>query len=363
MESLRFLLCVFLLCANSDIQIRGHDLLKDHVAFFIFGDSIFDPGNNNYFNTTAQANYPPYGETFFKYPTGRFSDGRIIPDFIAEYAKLPLIPPYLQPGNHQFTYGVNFASGGAGALVETNQGLVIDLKTQISYFRKVVKLLRQNLGDAKAKTLLSRAVYLIMIGTNDYGSPILANSPVPKSLWDEFVGMVIGNLTASIEDIYKLRGRKFGLLSLGQLGCRPILRVLVPANLSSCYEEATALADLHDRALSKALQELQSRLKGFKYAYQNMTLFLSEGVNDLSKYGLKEGKAACCGSGRYRGVCSCGGKRGLTEYELCENPNEYLFFDCAHFTDRANSKIAELMWSGNSSVIGPYNLKELFSTY
>lgn len=30
----------------------------------------------------------------------------------AEYAMLPLIAPYLQPGNHRYTDGVNFASGG-----------------------------------------------------------------------------------------------------------------------------------------------------------------------------------------------------------------------------------------------------------
>ncbi|KAJ6753951.1 GDSL-LIKE LIPASE/ACYLHYDROLASE [Salix purpurea] len=62
--------------------------------------------------------------TYFKHPTGRISDGRLIPDFIAEFAKLPLIPLYLQPGDHKLTYGVNFASGGAGALAGTNQGLV-----------------------------------------------------------------------------------------------------------------------------------------------------------------------------------------------------------------------------------------------
>lgn len=45
----------------------------------------------------------------------------------AEYAELPLIPPYLQPGSHQFTYGANFASAGAGALVETSQGLVCEI--------------------------------------------------------------------------------------------------------------------------------------------------------------------------------------------------------------------------------------------
>lgn len=59
-------------------------LPKEHVALFVFGDSLFDVGNNNYINTTTDnlANYSPYGETFFKYPTGRFSDGRVIPDFI-----------------------------------------------------------------------------------------------------------------------------------------------------------------------------------------------------------------------------------------------------------------------------------------
>lgn len=53
-------------------------------ALFIFGDSLFDNGNNNYINTTIgnQANYPPYGQTFFRYPSGRFSDGRMIPDFV-----------------------------------------------------------------------------------------------------------------------------------------------------------------------------------------------------------------------------------------------------------------------------------------
>lgn len=53
-------------------------------TLFVFGDSLFDPGNNNYINTTTefQANWSPYGESFFNPPTGRFCDGRLIPDFI-----------------------------------------------------------------------------------------------------------------------------------------------------------------------------------------------------------------------------------------------------------------------------------------
>ena len=42
----------------------------------------------------------------------------------AEYAEIPLIPPYLQPGYHRFTDGANFASGGAGILDDTNPEVV-----------------------------------------------------------------------------------------------------------------------------------------------------------------------------------------------------------------------------------------------
>jgi hypothetical protein len=64
---------------------------KRHVAMFLFGDSIFDSGNNNYINVNVsyRANYWPYGETFFHYfPTGRFTDGRLIVDFIGKHWKI-----------------------------------------------------------------------------------------------------------------------------------------------------------------------------------------------------------------------------------------------------------------------------------
>lgn len=53
-------------------------------AFFVFGDSLVDSGNNNYLATTARADSPPYG---LDYPTrratGRFSNGFNIPDIIS----------------------------------------------------------------------------------------------------------------------------------------------------------------------------------------------------------------------------------------------------------------------------------------
>ncbi|XP_031274220.1 GDSL esterase/lipase 1-like [Pistacia vera] len=363
MKSLSFLVPLLVACSS---LIPGHahpSLPKKHVALFIFGDSLLDAGNNNYINTTVayQANFRPYGETFFNYPTGRFSDGRLIPDFIAEYAKLPLISTFFPSYNDQFVYGVNFASAGAGALVETHQGYVTDLKTQLSYFKVVEKQLKQKLGDAAAKKLTSEAVYFFSIGSNDCFI-FVRNSTLPQSYNSkkEYVGMVIGNLTTTIKEIYKKGGRKFGFINLAPLGCTPSARLVSPGNTGSCLEDTLELAKLHNQVLSKVLQELESQLEGFRYANHDFYNSLMKRINDPSRYGLKESMRACCGSGQYRGMSSCGGKRGVEEYELCDNPQEYLFFDFTHPSEKANKQIAQLLWSGTPDVTGPYNLKKLF---
>lgn len=52
-------------------------------AIFVFGDSSVDPGNNNFIGTPFTSNFPPYGQDFPNHqPTGRFTNGRLVPDFI-----------------------------------------------------------------------------------------------------------------------------------------------------------------------------------------------------------------------------------------------------------------------------------------
>lgn len=76
--------------------------------------------------------------------------------------------------------------------------------------------------------------------------------------------------------------------------------------------------------------------------------------------GFKEAETACCGSGRYRGNPSCGGKGEVKEFGLCDNVSDYFFFDSFHPTEKAYKQLAKLMWSGDSGITEPYNLKELF---
>ncbi|KAL3566477.1 hypothetical protein D5086_031892 [Populus alba] len=293
---------------------------KTTSALFIFGDSTADPGNNNYINTTAgmRADWKPYGQNgFFEAPTGRFSDGRVFVDFIAEYAKLPIIPPFYQP-SADLTNGVNFASGGAGVLPQTNQGLVIDLQTQ-------------------------EAVYFISVGSNDYVAGYLGNPKMQEYFMPEvYVGMVIGNLTNAIQVLYEKGARKFGFLNMPPLGCMPLMRARNPkSSEGGCFEAASGLALAHNNALNAVLTSLEQLLKGFKYCNSDSYTWLYDRINNLASYGI------------------CGGKRMPVEFQLCDNADNYIWWDSGHPTERIHEQIAKTLWKGGPSV-GPYKLEDLF---
>ncbi|CAA7018496.1 unnamed protein product [Microthlaspi erraticum] len=344
----------------------SNNLVTKQSALFVFGDSVFDAGNNNYIATlpSFRSNYWPYGQTTFKFPTGRVSNGRLIPDFIAEYAWLPLIPPNLQPSNgyNQLTYGVNFASAGAGALVGTFPGMVIDLRTQLNNFKKVEKMLKSKLGEAEGKKIISRAVYLFSFGGNDYQFPFVTNSSIFQFISKEkYVDFVVGNVTDVIKEVYKIGGRKFGILNMGAFDCAPASLIGDRIKIGSCFKPVTELISLHNNKLLNSLRRLEHELFGFKYALHDFQTSLSERINNPSKYGFKEVKKACCGSGPLRGINTCGGRMGLSQsYELCENVTDYFFFDPFHLTEKVHQQIAELIWSGPTNVTRPYNLKALF---
>lgn len=58
--------------------------------FFAFGNSLTDTGNFiSYSTSPGSVARPPYGETFFGRPTGRWSDGRLIVDFIGTPHRRP----------------------------------------------------------------------------------------------------------------------------------------------------------------------------------------------------------------------------------------------------------------------------------
>ncbi|KAJ0075149.1 hypothetical protein Patl1_33798 [Pistacia atlantica] len=110
--------------------------IKTHKLLFVFGDSLFDTGNNPYLPAN-EGRFPtgtlwPYGITFFDKPTGRISDGRLLPDFIATNAKLRLPVPYLEERG-VFIDGINFASAGSGVLGESETAAISSSSSSVCF--------------------------------------------------------------------------------------------------------------------------------------------------------------------------------------------------------------------------------------
>lgn len=142
-------------------------------SILVFGDSTVDTGNNNYIKTLAKGNHLPYGRDFpGQVPTGRFSDGKLVIDFLASNLNIKdTVPPFLDPNlsNEELLTGVSFASGGSGFddLTTVVSG-AISVSKQIEYFKVYVAKLKRIAGENRAKQVLGGALVIISAGTNDF---------------------------------------------------------------------------------------------------------------------------------------------------------------------------------------------------
>ncbi|KAL0312739.1 UNVERIFIED_CONTAM: GDSL esterase/lipase, partial [Sesamum radiatum] len=104
---------------------------KNRPVIFNFGDSNSDTGGLSA-GLGTRLGYP-YRRTFFKRPTGRATDGRLVIDFLSEYLGSNYLNPYLDALQPNFTNGANFAIVGAA----TQVGFVpFNLSIEILQFKR-----------------------------------------------------------------------------------------------------------------------------------------------------------------------------------------------------------------------------------
>ncbi|KAI8560464.1 hypothetical protein RHMOL_Rhmol04G0257700 [Rhododendron molle] len=142
---------------------NANSLISCHFEkIYNFGNSILDTGNlirQKPIGAASACARLPYGETFFKYATGRCSNGRLMIDFIANASGLPFLNPYLEK-DADFRHGVDFAVAGATALpakVLAKQNIV-DPETNSSLEVQLGK------GIQEVKVLVPKVVAAIMSG-------------------------------------------------------------------------------------------------------------------------------------------------------------------------------------------------------
>ncbi|XP_051121822.1 GDSL esterase/lipase At5g33370-like [Andrographis paniculata] len=333
-------------------------------AFFVFGDSLVDVGNNNYLATTARADAPPYG---IDYPThvatGRFSNGFNIPDLISQRIGASESPlPYLSPelNGERLLVGANFASAGVGILNDTGAQFVniIRINQQLQFFQQYQDRVSALIGIAETQRLISQSLVLMTLGGNDFVNNyyLVRNSARSRQFTiPNYVPFIISEFRKVLLRLYELGGRRVIVTGTGPLGCVPAERAQRGVN-GECSVELQRAASLFNPQLEQMLLGLNAQLGDNVFIAANTQLTHYAFVTNPQAFGFETAKDACCGQGPNNGLGLC-----TPLSNLCPNRDTYAFWDPFHPSERANRFIVEQITFGSVQHMNPMNLSTILA--
>ncbi|XP_072983175.1 GDSL esterase/lipase At2g04570-like [Typha latifolia] len=351
--SLFFALFIYVLLLV--ITVEGQiDVDKKVPAIYVFGDSTADVGNNkNLPAINNPADFLPYGIDYpTKKPTGRFSNGYNVIDYLAKHMGfMESPPPYLPPRNKTWETGVSFASAGSGILNSTGPG-TLSMAKQIEYFAKVRQDIVNKFGQEQATLLFSKSIFLISSGGNDFFA--LFSSNINLKFYYDF----ISNYDKHIKELYNLGARKFAIIDVPPVGCIPGARYVNLKNLThtdGCLKILNSLVGLVNSGVRSLLKDLKSsELRGMEYSIGSSYDLVLDIVDHPHHYGFKAVKKACCGSGRLNVEMGCD-----ETSPYCSDRDNFLFWDAVHPTMKTAQVAATAFFSNSLQFATPISFKTL----
>ncbi|RDX69491.1 GDSL esterase/lipase, partial [Mucuna pruriens] len=330
-------------------------------AFFVFGDSLVDNGNNNFLQTIARANAPPYGIDYPTHtPTGRFSNGFNIPDFISQQLGAESTMPYLSPDLtiENLLVGANFASAGVGILNDTGDQFlnIIKMHRQLEYFKEYQQRLSALVGVRRTKRLVNQALTLITVGGNDFvNNYFLVDSTARSRQYPlpDYVNFLISRYRKHLQRLYDLGARRVIVTGTGPLGCAPAELAMRGKN-GECSAELQRAASLYNPQLEQMLLQLNKKIGTDIFIAANTAQMHSDFIRNPQAYGFNTSKVACCGQGPYNGMGLCS-----PISNLCSNRNLHAFWDPFHPSEKANKLVVEQIMSGSARYMKPMNLSTI----
>ncbi|KAF4358516.1 hypothetical protein F8388_005172 [Cannabis sativa] len=328
--------CFFFILA-SFLSVSGHSHHHGHdshlfsfkpTKLFVFGDSYSDTGNNR--KSQASSWKFPYGITFPGKPTGRFSDGRVLTDFLAKFVGVKSPIPYQWRkvvGYKHLKYGMNFAHGGTGVF----NTLVMDpnMTVQINAFNNLIS------HSVFTPKDLESAVALVTVAGNDYGAYIFRNGTAEG--FPGFITSVVNQLYVNLKQIHELGVKKIAVTALEPLGCLP------PATAASSFQQCNgtqnALVNLHNLLLQQAVAKLNnetskdSNIIILDLYSSFMSVFKNKG-DPLGTIKFENPLKPCCVGTSSGHSCGSVNENGTKMYSICGKPESAFFWDDAHPTQQ-----------------------------
>ncbi|XP_055806985.1 GDSL esterase/lipase At3g26430-like [Solanum dulcamara] len=338
-------------------------------AIFNFGDSNTDTGGLS--AAFGQAPYP-HGETFFHAPAGRFSDGRLIIDFIAEGLNLPYLSAFLDSIGSNFSHGANFATAGSTIRPQNTtmaqsgySPISLDVQgVQFSDFHTRSQIIRQK-GNIFGQLLpkeedFSQALYSFDIGQNDLTAGYKLNMSTDQV--KAYVPDLLSQLSNVIKKIYAKGGRSFWIHNTGPVGCLPYVmdRFTITAaqvDKYGCANSFNEVSEYFNLLLKETVVQLRKELPLAAITYVDVYSVKYSLIGLAKKLGFENPFLACCGHGgryNYYRFIKCGSKKVVNGKEIviassCKDPSVRVSWDGTHFTEAANKWIFDQIVNGSFS--------------
>ncbi|WCJ32671.1 GDSL-like Lipase/Acylhydrolase family protein [Euphorbia peplus] len=315
-------------------------------AVIVFGDSIVDPGNNNYINSTlVKCNFPPYGRDFIGgTPTGRFSNGFIPSDIVAQELGIKeLVPAYLDPTvkPEDLVTGVSFATGGSGYdPITSKTAAVPSLFDQLYLFKNYLQRITAIFGEEKKREVLSKSLYIICTGSDDIANNYMT-LPFRKLFQDpnSFTDVLVKSASKLYRELYEIGARRIGVLGVPTIGCLPSQRTLKGGLERNCSNDANEVTMLFNSKLSSTCDYLNQQLPGARIVFMDTYHPLLALIQDPARYGFEEATRGCCGTGLIEVTILC--NRLLPN--TCKDASKYIFWDSYHPTQKAYQIITPII--------------------
>ncbi|XP_073121578.1 GDSL esterase/lipase At5g14450-like [Henckelia pumila] len=336
-------------------------------AIYNFGDTNSDTGGIS----AAFGPIPsPYGETFFRRPAGRYSDGRLIIDFIAESLGLPYVSSYLDSLGADFRHGQNFAAGGS-TIVTQNEAIFesgispfsLDVQTiQFDQFKSRTYDLYQQATDPLDKTALPRpdefseALYTFDIGQNDLSA---AARKLTGYQLQAVIPKMVNQFAAALTRLYLQGARAFWIHNTGPIGCLPVATIYIRNQKPGLLDKVGCMNGLNimvvefNRQLKDRVTNLRAELPQAALNYIDIYSAKYDLISNAKIYGFRDPMKICCGVHESNTDVWCGQRGMINDTEMfggsCGTAETYISWDGVHFSEAANHWIANRILNGSYS--------------
>jgi phospholipase/lecithinase/hemolysin len=275
---------------------------------YAFGDSLTDTGNS----FAIIPGLPPSQVGYFN---GRFSNGPIWLDQLASKLGLP-VPPVSQLAGGNSPTGINFAVNSART-GDQNTFPIPGIPGYVGLTQQITQFIQANpVAD-------DDALYILWAGANDYLGGGVTDPSQP-----------VANLVGAVNTLYNVGARNFLVANLPLLGNTP----LATSRGAVVAQGLNQLSLGHNFLFSQAFGQSNLNQPGIKLKILDAGSLFQQAIITPSKFNLTNVTDPCLKNSPLLNDPT------LPPPEICDNPDEYLFWDTLHPTSATHRFIGNLAY-------------------